>query len=238
MATTTNPKDIFFEHEKSLQEEASERAFELESDRDVDWEALDKVADAMTDMVYQNINEKFQKSFFGQFIKPHFFKETATSKSIFEESVNVHAFCLVTYLEMGDIDFTVPNNPFMSLAEELSDYTDLDQFFFILECEALNSDLTRFESYEINAEISRSSETRVSTELVNFTSLTQLHKSINKSMYPDYCDTMKKKAIYAIFEYDMIRIDNDIEMEYVVNHYDEAQKLINDYQIINEMENI
>lgn len=236
MATVNNPRDIFFEHEVAIQEESAERAAELESDRDVDWEALDNVADAMTSLVYQNINEKFQKSFFGQFIKPHFFKETPTSKSIFEEGVHTYAFGIVTYLQMGDIDFTVPNNPFLPVAEEFSDYTDLDQFIFILECKALNSDLTRFESYEISAEISRSTATQGSHELVNFTSLAQLHTAINKNTYPDYCNTMRKKAIYSIFEYDIIRIENDIDMEYIVNHYQQAQLLINDYQLVNEME--
>lgn len=80
MATATNPRDIFFEHEVAIQEEAAERAAEIESDRNVDWEALDNVADAMTSMVYKNINEKFQKSFFGQFIKPHFLKKRLRQK--------------------------------------------------------------------------------------------------------------------------------------------------------------
>jgi hypothetical protein len=238
MATAPNPKDIFFEHEVALKEEEADRAFEHESERDVDWEALDNVADAITSMVYQNINEKFQKSFFGQFIKPHYFKETALSKSIFEEGVYAYAFCIVTYLKMGDIDFTVPNNPFLAIAEEFADYTDLDQFMFILECRTVNSDLTRFESYEIRAEISRSDATHVSSDLMDFTNLTQLHNAINKGTYPDYCNTMRKKAIYSIFEYDAIRMEHDIDMEYVVNHYTETQTLINDYQIINEMESI
>lgn len=238
MATAPNPKDIFFEHEVALQEEEADRAFERESERDVDWEALDNVADAITSMVYQNINEKFQKSFFGQFIKPHYFKETALSKSIFEEGVYAYAFCIVTYLKMGDIDFTVHNNPFLAMAEEFSEYTDLDQFMFILECKAVNSDLTRFESYEIRTEINRSAATHLSSNLMNFTNITQLHNAINNSTYPAYCDTMRKKAIYSIFEYDTIRIEHDLDMEYIVNHYAETQILINDYQILTEMETI
>lgn len=238
MATTPNPKDIFFEHEIDLQEEEANSAAKRESERDVDWEAVDKVADAMTSMVYQNINEKFQKGFFGQFIKPHFFKETAKSKSIFEEGVYAYAFCIVTYLKMSDIDVTVPNNPFLVIAEEFADYTELDQFMFILECRAVNSDLTRFESYEIRAEINRSYATHVSSNLMNFTNITQLHNAINNNTYPNYCDTMKKKAIYSIFEYDAIRMEHELDMEYIVNHYAETQKLINDYQIINEMETI
>ncbi len=140
MATATNPRDIFFEHEVAIQEEAAERAAEIESDRNVDWEALDNVADAMTSMVYKNINEKFQKSFFGQFIKPHFFEETSASKAIFEQGVYAYGFCVITYLTMKDIDFTVPNNPFTEIAEEFSDYNDLDQFFFILESEIIGKD--------------------------------------------------------------------------------------------------
>lgn len=238
MATATNPRDIFFEHEVAIQEEAAERAAEIESDRNVDWEALDNIADAMTSMVYKNINEKFQKSFFGQFIKPHLFEETSVSKSIFEQGVYAYGFCVITYLKMKDIDFTVLNNPFAEMAEEFSDYNDLDQFFFILECKAVNSDLTRFENYEIRAEISRSYMTDVSSNLRDMITITQLHNAINKDSYPYYCDTMRKKVIYSIFEYDAIRMSNDIDMEYVVNHYTETQILINDYQIVNEMESI
>lgn len=236
MATATNPRDIFFEHEVAIQEEAAERAAEIESDRDVDWEALDNVADAMTSMVYKNINEKFQKSFFGQFIKPHFFEETSASKSIFEQGVYAYAFCVITYLTMKDIDFTVPNNPFSKMANEFSDYNDLDQFFFILECKTVNSDLTRFESYEIRAEISRSSMTDINSELRDVITITQLHNAINKDSYPYYCDTMRKKVIYSIFEYDTIRMSNDIDMEYVVNNYAATQCLLNDFQLVNEME--
>jgi hypothetical protein len=236
MAPATNPRDIFFEHEVAIQEEAAERAAEIESDRDVDWEALNNVADAMTSMVYKNINEKFQKSFFGQFIKPHFFEETSASKSIFEQGVYAYAFCVITYLTMKDIDFTVPNNPFSKMAKEFSDYNDLDQFFFILECKTVNSDLTRFESYEIRAEISRSSMTDINSELRDVATITQLHNAINKDSYPYYCDTMRKKVIYSIFEYDTIRMSNDIDMEYVVNNYAATQCLLNDFQLVNEME--
>lgn len=69
MATAHNPKDIFFEHEMAVQEEDAERAAERESAHDIDWEALDKLTDAMSDMVLQNINEKFQKSIFGIIIE-------------------------------------------------------------------------------------------------------------------------------------------------------------------------
>lgn len=94
---------------------------------------------------------------------------------------------------MKDIDFTVSNNPFTEIAEEFSDYNDLDQFFFILECKAINSDLTRSESYEIRAEISRSFMTDINSELRDVTTITQLHNAINKDSYPYYCDTMRKK---------------------------------------------
>lgn len=87
MATAHNPKDIFFEHEMAVQEEDAERAAERESAHDIDWEALDKLTDAMSDMVLQNINEKFQKSIFGKFIKPHFFQnridQNPSSKKVF-----------------------------------------------------------------------------------------------------------------------------------------------------------
>lgn len=232
MATATNPRDIFFEHELAIQEEEAERAEEF----DFDWEALDNIAYAMTDMICQNINEKLKKSFFGQFIKPHFFEKKGGAKSTFEEDYHAYGYCVTTYLKISDIDFTVPNNPFSQMAEELSDYTDLSQFMFILEMDSVNSDLSRFKSYEIRADISRSFATSVTSDFRDFTNLTQLYNAINKNIYPEYCDTMKKKVIYSIFEYDAIRLENDIDMEYIVNNYENTQIILNDFHLVNEMD--
>lgn len=44
--------------------------------------------------------------------------------------------------------------------------------------------------------------------------------------------------IYSIFEYDTIRMSNDIDMEYVVNNYAATQGLLNDFQLVNEMDMI
>lgn len=238
MATAHNPKDIFFEHEMAVQDEEAERAAERESAHDIDWESLDKITDAMSDMVLQNINEKFQKSIFGKFIKPHFFQNRTGVKSIFEEGVFVYGYCVSTYFTMADIDFSVPNNPFSVIAEEFADYTDLDQFLIVLEMKSIDSDLTRFESYDIRIDIRTSQNSVDSSTLMDLQNMTQLHNAINKNNYPAYCDSLKKKVIYFIFENDRICFNNEIDLEYIVNHYEQTNTIINDYITVEEMEAI
>jgi len=236
MALVHNLKEILSEHDNALYEDILDR----DAEHHLDWEALDMNADAMTSMVYQNINENFKKSFFGQFIKSHYFEKSMNDKSPLEQSVFAHGFCVVVHLNTDDINFSISNNPFSEITEIFSDLCDLKEFSIVLEFNTCNSDLSRIENYEVRASVERSQFTYSSPAnyLIDFASSLHLKNGLNRQKYPEFCNTRRKKVIYSIFEYDSICQKYDIDLEYLVNHYDEAHSIINDYSLVNAMEKV
>lgn len=236
MTLVHNLKDILSEHEIALREDALER----EEESNLDWEALSMTADAMSDMVYINVNENFQKSFFGKFLKPTYFEKSIKGKSPLDDAIFAHGFCVVTYIKMEHIDFTITNNPFTNIVEEFSDLVDLNEFSLVLTFNTRNSDLSCIENYEVTASIDRSEHTHSSPAnyLVDFANSIHLQNGLKEECYPAYCDTRRKKVIYTIFKYDAICKAYDIDLEYIVNHYNEAHSIINDYLLVNAMEKV
>lgn len=236
MALVHNLKNILSEHDMALREDALER----KEENNLDWEALAMTTDAMTDMVYKNINENVQKSFFGKFIKPTYFEKSIKGKSPLDYAIFAHGFCVVTHIGMDYIDLTVDNNPFTDIVEEFSDLIDLKELSFVLTFNTRNSDLSCIENYEIHASVDRSEHTHSSPTnyLMSFDNSTHLKNGLKEDDYPDYCDTRRKKVIYTIFKYDSVCKTYNIDLEYIVNHYHEAHSIINDYLLVNAMEKI
>jgi hypothetical protein len=57
-------------------------------------------------------------------------------------------------------------------------------------------------------------------------------------MIPDYCQTVREKIIYVIFEYDEICREFNIDKEFIIKNYANIHTIINDYKTVKQMNKI
>lgn len=205
---------------------------------ELDWKALDISAENMTKMVKcKNFLENFKNSAFGYYFNESFYDQSQ-GKSRFENIAYVYGFTMLIAFKWTDINFDNTNNPMAIYARQYEEIADIEELTFIFECAFNDANLTQVKSNEdVYIEINRSVTTGDrSSRAADVQDIDKLNKRLWNS--PDYCTNIRERVIYFIFEDDYIVKKYNMDLETVVKDYNETQKIIKDFQLVDEMQKI
>jgi hypothetical protein len=205
---------------------------------ELDWKALDISADNKTKMVKcKNFISNFKNSAFGHYFNDSFYDQSQ-GLSRFEQATYVYAFTMLIAFKFTDINFDIDNNAIADYARQYEEIADIEELTFIFECAFNDANLTQVKSSEdVYIEITSSANT--ATKKYNVADITVIEK-LNSRLWnsPDYCTNVRERVIYFIFEDDYTIKKYNIDLETVVKDYKGTQKIIKDFQLVDEMQKI
>lgn len=205
---------------------------------ELDWKALDISADNMTKMVKcKDFLENFKNSAFGHYFNKSFYDQSQ-GKSRFEDIAYVYGFTMLIAFKWTDINFDNANNPMAVYARQYEEIADIDELTFIFECAFNDANLTQVKSNE-DVYIEITSSVNTATKKYNVADITVIEK-LNSRLWnsPDYCTNVRERVIYFIFEDDYTIKKYNVDLESAVKDYKGTQKIIKDFQLVDEMQKI
>jgi hypothetical protein len=193
------------------------------------------------EMIDNNIYDHIKNSYLGQFIKSNFFLKVG-GFSEFEKTSLVTMNSVEVLIDVSYINQSIPNNPFSDIIKEFKTISDLKEFYINLEFYyELGDDEIIIEDCIIRAGIHPSDNTRSLSFMINLSSIKNmeyLQRELKRLMIPDYCQTVREKIIYVIFEYDEICREFNIDKEFIIKNYANIHTIINDYKTVKQMNKI
>ena len=202
------------------------------------WDQLDIEADNMTKMVVSHdFTGKFKRSVFGHYFNETFYDQSQ-GKSRFEAITYVYGFTMLIAFKWTDINFDDANNPMAIYARQYKEIADIEELTFIFECAFNDEHLTQVKSNE-DVYIEITSSVNTATQKYNVADVKNIEK-LNSRLWnsPDYCTNLRERVIYFIFEDDYIIKKYNVNLENIVKDYKGTQKIIKDFQLVDEMQKI
>lgn len=205
---------------------------------ELNWKEIDISVENLTKMVKcNNFTSNFKNSAFGHYFNESFYDQSQ-GKSRFEKVTYVYAFTMLIAFKFTDINFDIDNNVMADYARQYKEIADIDEFNFIFECAFNDANLTQVKSNE-DVYIEIVSSVNTSTNKYNVSDVNSIEKLNNKLWNsPDYCTNVRERVIYFIFEDDHIIKKYNVDLETVVKDYKGTQKIIKDFQLVDEMQKI
>lgn len=205
---------------------------------DLCWNKIDREVKQMTEMVVSNdFTGKFKKTVFGVYFNDAFYDQSQGT-SRFEAITYVYGFTMLIAFKWTDINFDDVNNPMAVYAHQYKEIADLEELTFIFECAFKDADLTQVKSTEdIYIEIARSTTT--GDHAISVADVQNIEK-LNRRLWnsPDYCQTVRERVLYFIFEDDHIVKKHGMSLETIVKDYQGTQQFINDFLLVEAMNKI
>lgn len=209
-----------------------------ENNNDVCWSNLDIEADNMTKMIVSNdFTGNFKRSVFGHYFNDSFYDQSQ-GESRLKQVTYVYAFTILIAFKFTDINFDIDNNAIADYARQYKEIADIEELTFIFECAFNDKHLTQVKSNE-DVYIEITSSVNTATQKYNVADVKNIEK-LNSRLWnsPDYCTNLRERVIYFIFEDDYIIKKYNVNLENIVKDYKGTQKIIKDFQLVDEMKKI